>query len=995
MSADETVSQAPGMWPPDVARRIERDCKAFEAELRAGRRPRVEEYLPPPAAEGYADQLGELLALAEAYDLASRRPRMIGDYEIIDELGGGGMGIVYRARSRGLDRVVALKVIRDAEYAGPAKLDRFRAEAQALADLRHPNIVQILHFAEHEGKPYYTMELAGGGTLVDRLRRDRSLPDRSAAALVETLARAMHAAHRKGIVHRDLKPANVLFGADGIPKVTDFGLVKKVGAAACRTVTGAVMGTPDYMAPEQARGDAKLVSPATDVWALGVILYECLTGRPPFGGASHAEVMARVQAQEPTPPAQVRPGVARDLEAVCLKCLEKDPANRYPTAGALADDLRRFLDGLPTDRPVSAWRRLEFDLYVKNVALAERARAAGDAAGAGQFLGACPADLRGWEWHCLQNLRRAGPLAFADHQDAVFAVAFGPGGSHLASAADDQAVITRDARSGEVLRRLSGHGDQVYALRFTPDGRRLVASSQARVVKVWDLETGVLTDLRGHGDVVVGVDCSPDGRLIASASDDGTVRLWDLEAGKEVKALRGHTDMVNAVAFSPDGRLLASASYDQTVRVWDVTDGREVCRKDGHSSFVWSIAFGPDGRTLASAGGDETVRVWDLEREHETHVLRGHSGVIWSVAFSPNGARVASAGWDKTVRLWDPVAGREVAAFHGHRDAINSVAFSPDGLRLASAGDDRRVLVWDATPDQAGDPSVALTLRDHAASVNAVAYSPDGRLLATGDNDRSVRLWDAAGGEPLWTARHAALVTAVGFSPDGTRVVSASADKTVRVWDAATGGEALPPLRGHADRVYAAAFSPDGRRLASAGWDRTVRLWDAATGRPEGVLTGHANWVWDLAFDPSGARLASAGKDRRVIVWDLATARPVLDLGGHDLQAFGVAFDRDGRLIASAGADGLVRLWDAATGAPVRALAGHAERVYKVAFDPTGERLASAGEDQTVRVWDLRGGAAAVRRGHTRQVNHVAFSPDGARLASAGDDRTVRVWVLG
>jgi tetratricopeptide (TPR) repeat protein len=279
-------------------------------------------------------------------------------YEILGELGRGGMGIVYQARQQGLNRLVALKMILHADHAGPDERRRFRAEAESIARLRHAHIVQVYEVGEHNGSPYFSLEYCPGGSLASALDGTPLVPQK-AAALVEQLARAIHAAHEAGIVHRDLKPANVLLSEDGSPRITDFGLAKQLDNQQWQTASGAVFGTASYMAPEQARGETRQVGPATDVYALGAILYELLTGRPPFRGATTADTLLQVVSSEPVPPRRLQPGVPRDLETICLKCLQKQAARRYDSALALADDLAWFQAGEPIRaRPVGAFERL-------------------------------------------------------------------------------------------------------------------------------------------------------------------------------------------------------------------------------------------------------------------------------------------------------------------------------------------------------------------------------------------------------------------------------------------------------------------------------------------------------------------------------------------------------------------------------------------------------------------------------------------------------------
>jgi hypothetical protein len=486
---------------------------------------------------------------------------------VLGVLGRGGMGVVYKARQLQLDRVVALKMIRAGGHAGPEELARFRREAEAVARLQHPNIVQIHEVGEHDGLPFFSLEFCESGSLADKLDGTPQSP-REAARLVETLARAVQAAHERHIVHRDLKPANVLLAADGTPKVTDFGLAKKLDAGDNPTVSGAILGTPSYMAPEQAGGRSKEVGPAADVYALGAILYELLTGRPPFLAATMMDTLARVCADEPVPVRRLQPGVPRDLETVCLKCLEKDPTKRYASARDLAEDLRRFGAGEPV-----------------------RARPVG-------VVG------RGWRWG-RRNPAVAGLLA------AVAAALLGGTAAATlfavrADANARRANTERDRADEEALQARRN----LYLAHMQLAERAYDEVNMARVRDLLERQqperTGG-TDLRGFE----------------------WYYLWRL-SHSELLTLRGHTGWVQCVAFSPDGRRLASASGFE-VRVWDTATGAEVRALQGHTGEVLGVAFGPDGRRLASASWDQTVRVWDTATGAEVHALKGHTGGVHGV----------------------------------------------------------------------------------------------------------------------------------------------------------------------------------------------------------------------------------------------------------------------------------------------------------------------------------------------------------------------------
>ena len=770
---------------------------------------------PPPSQRTEPEEgVTGLHRAAEAATLAPReapligpplgtKVRYIGDYELLDELGRGGMGVVYKARQSKLNRLVALKMILAGEYAGEREVARFRTEAEAVARLQHPNIVQIFEVGEHDGHPYFSLEFVDGGSLAQKLD-GTPLPPQQAARLVETLARAMHAAHQAGVVHRDLKPANVLLTADGTPKITDFGLAKKLEDAAGPTGSNAIMGTPSYMAPEQAGGDSNKVGPPADVYALGAILYELLTGRPPFKAATPLDTVLQVVNDEPVPPRKLQSKTPRDLDTICLKCLQKAPGKRYATAADLAEDLRRFQAQEPIQaRPVG---RLE-----RGVKWAKRRPAV--AALLAALVLAALGLVGGGAWFTisLQN-------ALGAERDAL--------GSAKASAeaergakekAQNEKVQADAARTKAEW--LAYAGQITLAQREWQDGdvghaRDLLGACQGNL-RGWEydyLDTLFNKNqrtLRGHTGRVTSVAFSPDGKRLVSGSQDNTVKVWDAQTGQETLTLKGHTGAVRSVAFSPDGKRLVSGSQDGTVKVWDAQTGQETLTLKGHTLWVTSVAFSPDGKRLVSGSQDCTVKVWDAQTGHESLTLKGHTGGITSVAFSPDGKRLVSGSQDGTVKVWDAQTGQETLTLKGHTGRFTSVVFS-----------------WDAQTGQE-----TRTLKGHTGKVYSVAFSPDGKRLASGGYDNTVKVWDAQTGQETLTLKgHFGPVRSAAFSPDGKRLVSGSYDSTLKVWDAQTGQETLT-LKGHAGWVNSVAFSPDGKHLVSGSADGTIKVWDADRGQ--------------------------------------------------------------------------------------------------------------------------------------------------------------------
>jgi WD40 repeat protein/tRNA A-37 threonylcarbamoyl transferase component Bud32 len=762
-------------------------------------------------------------------------------YEVLEELGRGGMGVVYKARQPELDRLVALKLLHAARLAEPGDRARFRIEAAAAARLQHPDIVQVHDTGECGAGPYLAMELVAGGSLAEHTRGIPQ-PAREAAGLVARLARAIHYAHEHGVLHRDLKPQNVLWNAElRQPKIADFGLARWLDRDGTQTPSGAILGTPGYMAPELAGGKPAAAGPAADVYGLGAVLYDLLTGRPPFHGETALDTLVQVLHDDPIPPGRLRPGLPRDLETICLTCLRKEPDRRFASAAALADDLDRFLAGRPIlARPVGVvergwrwarrnsavaglgvslalalvagfggvtWKWLDAErlrkiatdeagakeralgevntnLYFHGAGLAHREILANNVEDAESLLDAQPPDRRGWEWHYLKRLCHPELQVF-DHPTLMFhAVGFTPDGRHLVASNPTGHVEVRALDGGPTSRAFEGTS---YWIDPTRGAAPIILTKSGRDLISWDAGTGGEVDRRqlARPDRSPVLGYSANGKRFATASPRGAVTIWDARSGEEVCTLQGRIDPAQF-------RL-------------------------GPAQWMTMADFSPDGRRIALPS-DKVVKIFDTATGEEVQTVGDGKSFIWRAVFRPDGGAVAAARQDGTGVVWDTATGREICELHGHSNFMRSIAFSPAGDRLATASYDKTVRLWDA---RTGDELA--TYRGHSQGVHAVAFSPDGKRLASAGQDRSVRIWDATNDPRARSFRdESSEVRAVAVTPDGRRLLALCADGALVTWDLRDGG--LLSRRLHLGSVLGSPLESSGNTVFSGGFLLLRRL---------------------------------------------------------------------------------------------------------------------------------------------------------------------------
>jgi WD40 repeat protein len=941
------------------------------------------------------------------------------------------MGIVYRARQRGLNRVVALKMVLARQLAGPEAVARFRAEAELAAQLQHPAIVAIHEVGEHEGEPFFSMDLVEGPSLAEMVN-ERRLPARDAAICVKTVAEAVHYAHQHGVLHRDLKPSNILIDASGQPRITDFGLAKRLTEDSDLTLTGQVLGSPNYAAPEQVMGMRHRIGPATDVYSLGAVLYHLLVRRPPFVAESLGVTLRLVQEADPLPPRSLNPSVPADLETIALKCLEKEPIRRYASAAEVASELGHFLQGEPIaarppgtlgrmtrwcrrkpvlaglvaslsllalvvliGSPIAAFRierarrALEQEAYRSSIGLAKNYVDQSSIDQAMSILTNCPPAYRHWEWGhlvwlCHQeicSLQAFPPPSRLTH--SRFQLEFGPSGGLLYSLIKAGTLQLWHYPSQQEVQRWGTPTNQVLHAVFDSAGERLAIGFANGTIEVWQLPLqparatpsraapGTLLCRLAADRAVERLRWNRQGDRLLSGGD-GRAQLWNMESRRVELDLGEAPDDLLDLRFDPTEERVLAWNFS-LFRAWDRQSGHRI-RTFGLNAAAGQVGLeaGPDGSQVIVGHADGLISVVTTNGARPLIVAPdlNEAGSPQRGVFSADGRLVCTTGEPGRARVWEI---REVRERFVIPLRVRQARFSPDGRLLATCGGYNFAAIWDVRTGRE-----LRRLRGHQGMLDEVDFSPDSRLVATMDQRGTIKVWTADPGRT--ELEHSNMVSSVAFRPDGRQLATGEDHLGLRVW-APESGQLLARIKGTGERTYGMAFSSDGTTLAAVGTGRLVRLFEVGPWKLLRSWEAADRWIPRTSFGGDGTCLFTYSLDGALRLWDPATGQLRREIAtGFGTSLPSAAMSGDGRWVAAADGQGRVTLWEAATGEPLTVLHGHSSEVNSIAFTADDTRLATCSSDGVSRIWDLTDLSPAVAWTARGCDWPVGFSRDGQRL---------------
>ncbi len=963
---------------------------------------------PPPPPPDLADPL-------EGLGISHEEP---GRYRIKGEKYRGSIGRILVGIDTHIGREVAIKellfpgqssdeggMINGKKPLRDSANIRFLREARLAGQLQHPSIIPIYEIGQRpDGSLYYTMRHVGGVNLGDAILNAKSLAGRlKLLPHFLDLCNAIAFAHSQGVIHRDIKPDNIIIGEFGETVVLDWGLAKmrtgddpggrriaaeiqQLTQGDTHTIAGQALGTPAYMPPEQARGEVDRIDEQSDVYSLGVVLFEILVGSPPWSGNIY-DVLHKV-VHEPVPDIlTLQPAAPRDLAKLAALALQKNKAQRLRSVNDLVEGLEEYLSGEKSggQRPLELFASL----------FANRRK--GVIAGIGIvlfFLVLTGSLLFAWHGQSARADQLEEKVGSAEVQRLqshfLMSQAFNEIATRMEN--DSQFAAAQIYASSSLVHNPTHPRSPWYVKGFEKEHHQayqLRTEAFSRLYRTNFNLSLALESIHRFNSSLVKLAVSPVKNVAAVGCYDNTIHIVDLSGKTPAKVLEGHRDRIHGLDFSPDGRQVVSAAYDRTVIIWNIAEGKAAHVLEGHGERVIDVVWSPDGKTIASLDYAGVIFLWDAEEKKKTATINAKKYYkIFRIQFTSDGKSLVAGAREDNILLFDlgkrKVLKRRIKGFF---QRINAIAVSPDGRRVVAAGDSNTVMMWDLASGK-----MVHSLQGHTATVLDVKISSDGRLLYTGGHDNSIRVWDMETGACLYAIHsHKERVYGLAQLSDNVRIATASWDNTVKVWKMQR-STILPVLKGHTDYIVKAAFSPDGRRIASSSWDRSVRIWDSRLGTSIVNFKGFADKVWAVAWSPDGKKLASSCWDGSITILDAENGQLIKRLEGHKDRVFGIAWSADGGKLISSSKDNTVIIWDVNWGRPIHTLKGHGDSVRNVAVSPRGGLIASVSKDQTIILWTLSGQKVRTITGHKELVSGVDFSSDGTLLATSSKDKKVMLF---
>ncbi len=987
-----------------------------------------------------------------------------GRYTVVSHHAKGGMGRVLLVHDDYLGRNIALKeLLLDDTLEGTSEHDtsmrrtssmvaRFLQEARITGQLEHPAIVPVYELGRrHDGTIYYTMKLVKGKNLGQVLRDCRDLKQRmDLLPNFVDLCQAIAYAHSRGVIHRDVKPGNVMVGEFGETVVLDWGLAKvhdveDVNAediedtlqflkldneeALFKTAYGRALGTPHYMPPEQAEGRTDAIDERSDVYSLGAVLYEILTGATPYSGKNTREVLDKVIHTDPEPVLKADVDIPPELAGICTRAIQRDPRQRYQSAMELAEDVRRFITGSlvqayryslremmayyykrhrpivhsgltfaavlacigvysyvsilhARDREREQRKVAESQAYVSQIRLVQASLKDNNFPFAPEALWTTSEGLRNWEWGYLLNECSQDRATVTLDASAMSRCAFTSDGRYVISTAAGRPPQIWDGLTLQALGVADTGGETIQGFCAAPRGSTFVTYPRDRTARIIDAGTrSELRVLRGHEGNITKACYSANGKLLLTTAEDKTVRLWNTESGAEIATLCHAEQDITSADFSPDGSQILTESVDGQVSVWDAASRKESFRISGRLA-----RFSPDGRYILTIE-DPRASLWDARTGERARLLEGHTDKLIAARISSNSELVVTSSYDNTVRTWSIATGQAVRVFSFATTPIQ-IVLSPDGKTLFVAFPELPAAL--KVLESGADLGV---VAGHSQPIVSADFSGDGQRIVTSSLDGRLKLWDVSlSTRRALTIRLGSYVYDAAFSPDG-KLLAAIADSGQLRFSSPDSGREKGALEGYGVGARRFAFNGDGTMLVTTLDAFTPMTWNVATQTPVAAFTHHVGRVEAVAFSPDGSRVASGSWDNTIRIWDAHSGEELEVLTGHSDTVCDVAFSRDGTRILSASWDRTARIWDLASGAEVKRFEGHADKVFSARFSLDDRQVVTASADGTARIWDVASGNVTYQLvGHHGEVNDAVFAPDQCRVFTASSDRTAKVW---